>query len=120
MSGNTSLYFAYVYTEFRGYFIGETLASASPEGLDEAANSLHSISFQEGQVSPKCIMSASNSVMPSAGAKIATPQLVRISSGVSTGLLIKKVQPQYPSNALHPAVFRARSCCKRGLTRREM
>jgi periplasmic protein TonB len=28
--------------------------------------------------------------------KIATPQRVRVSSGVSTGLLIKKVQPNYP------------------------
>jgi protein TonB len=28
--------------------------------------------------------------------KIATPQRVRVSSGVSTGLLIKKVQPSYP------------------------
>jgi periplasmic protein TonB len=28
--------------------------------------------------------------------KIATPQRVRVSSGVSTGLLIKKVQPTYP------------------------
>jgi TonB family protein len=104
MSGNASLYFAYVYTEFRGYFIGETLASASPEGLDEAANSLQSISFQEGQVNPKCVMSASNTVMPPAGAKIATPQLVRISAGVSTALLIKKVQPQYPSNAMQSRV----------------
>jgi len=28
--------------------------------------------------------------------KVATPQRVRVSSGVSTGLLIKKVQPNYP------------------------
>ncbi len=28
--------------------------------------------------------------------KIATPQRVRVSSGVSTGLLIRKVQPTYP------------------------
>ena len=28
--------------------------------------------------------------------KIATPQRVRVSSGVSTGLLIRKVQPNYP------------------------
>ena len=42
--------------------------------------------------------------MPPAGAKIATPQLVRISAGVSTALLIKKVQPQYPSNAMQSRV----------------
>ena len=28
--------------------------------------------------------------------KVATPQRIRVSSGVSTGLLIKKVQPNYP------------------------
>jgi TonB family protein len=110
MSDGIPLYLAYVYTEFRGYFIGETLASASPEGLDEAANSLQKISFQEDQANPKCVMSgdknpnaagvvggvlSSNPPQP----KIATPQRVRISSGVSTGLLIKKVQPQYPEDA---------------------
>ncbi len=31
--------------------------------------------------------------------KVATPQRVRVSSGVSTGLLIKKVQPNYPALA---------------------
>jgi len=31
--------------------------------------------------------------------KVATPQRVRVSSGVSTGLLIKKVQPTYPALA---------------------
>src|SRR5580693_4951248 len=31
--------------------------------------------------------------------KIATPQRVRVSSGVSTGLLIRKVQPNYPQLA---------------------
>jgi periplasmic protein TonB len=33
---------------------------------------------------------------PVAVPKIATPQRVRVSSGVSTGLLIRKVPPQYP------------------------
>jgi protein TonB len=33
---------------------------------------------------------------PVAVPKVATPQRVRVSSGVSTGLLIKKVQPNYP------------------------
>jgi len=51
-----TLYLAYDYTEFRGYFIGETLESMSPEGLEEAANSLQGISFQEDQVNPRCAM----------------------------------------------------------------
>jgi len=90
------LYMAYAYTEFRGYFIGETLASASPEGLDEAANSLRAISFQQDEINPKCAMG--DTVSP-AVPKIATVQRVRVSSGVAVGLLIKKIQPQYPDDA---------------------
>ena len=33
---------------------------------------------------------------PVAVPKVATPQRVRVSQGVSSGLLIKKVQPAYP------------------------
>jgi protein TonB len=38
------------------------------------------------------ILSAGNVAIP----KVAAPQRIRVSSGVSTGLLIKKVQPNYP------------------------
>jgi TonB family protein len=86
------LFFAYVYTEFRGYFIGATLASGTPEGLDEAAGSLHEISFQEDQANPKC--SASSDGAPTSGVVDSTR--VRISQGVATGLIINKVQPDYP------------------------
>jgi TonB family protein len=98
MSDNTSLYFAFVYTEFRGYFIGETLASSSTEGLDEAANSLQRISFEDDQVNPKCGMSSNASAAP-AEANTATPKRIRVSPGIVTGLLMKKVQPQYPEDA---------------------
>ena len=93
---NTPLYMAYVYTEFRGYFIGETLASASPEGLDEAANALQKISFQEDQINLKCVMSPDETAATAAVPRIATPSRVRVSSGVLAGLVIKKVQPDYP------------------------
>jgi protein TonB len=36
---------------------------------------------------------------PAATPKIATPQRVRISQGVTTGLLIKRVNPKYPNKA---------------------
>jgi periplasmic protein TonB len=36
------------------------------------------------------------SSQPTAVPKVATPQRVRVSSGVSSGLLIRKVQPNYP------------------------
>lgn len=80
------LYLAYVYTEFRGYFIGETLASASPAGLDEAASSLQRISFGEDQVNPECVMRPDD----------AATTLLRLEQGVSKGLLIKRVPPDYP------------------------
>jgi TonB family protein len=98
VTGNVSWYSAKIYTEFRGYFIGANLLSTSPAGLDEAANSFQKISFQEDQVNPKCVMSSNTAAAP-AGGKIATAGRVRVSSEVSTGLLIKKVQPQYPEGA---------------------
>ncbi|MGD0508131.1 MAG: energy transducer TonB [Terriglobales bacterium] len=83
-------YMAFVYTKFRGYFIGVNLIAGSREGLDEAANSLQGISFQEDQVNSKCVMLSSG---------IDLPDRVRVSQGVSTGLLVTKVPPQYPDDA---------------------
>lgn len=39
------------------------------------------------------------SVPPAQSPRIATPQRIRVSSGVSQGLLVKKVAPLYPSDA---------------------
>ncbi len=83
-------YVAFVYTKFRGYFIGANLTAGSREGLDEAANSLRGISFQEDQANSRCVMLSSG---------IDLPERVRVSQGVSTGLLIKKVPPDYPADA---------------------
>jgi len=83
-------YMAFVYTKFRGYFIGANLTAGSREGLDEAANSLQGISFQEDQANSKCVMLSSG---------IDLPERVRVSQGVSTGLLVTKVQPHYPEDA---------------------
>jgi len=103
-----ALYQSFVYTKFRGYFIGETLVAASPEELDQAANSLQHIAFQDDEQNPKCVMrgddssnsgiivgvisSKSNTPQPTSG----LPQRVRISQDVSKSLLIKKVPAQYP------------------------
>lgn len=106
------VYLALVYTKFRGYFIGGTLIAHSLEGLDESSNSLQQISFQEDERNPKCGMRgndnpnsegvmggviSSKPILPSSNQDL--PQRVRISQGVSTGLLITKVQPQYPDDA---------------------
>jgi TonB family protein len=107
-----TLYGAFVYTKFRGFYIGETIMAGSPEELDQGASSLQQISFRGDEPNPKCVMSSDNS--PNAGGAIGgtpsskpgtpppdsdLPQRVRVSQGVSTGLLITKVQPQYPDDA---------------------
>lgn len=106
-SGATS-YAAFVYTKFRGYYVGETVMAGSPEELDQSANSLQHISFREDAPNPKCVMSGDNSADAGGiiNSKPDTPPLdlgkvqrVRVSSGVSTGLLIKKVAPRYPDDA---------------------
>ncbi|MGA3089390.1 MAG: TonB family protein [Terriglobales bacterium] len=45
---------------------------------------------------PGGVMGSVLSSVPTAAPKIAIPQRVRVSQGVSTGLLIRKVQPSYP------------------------
>ena len=84
------LYVAYIYTKFRGYFIGETIMAGSQEELDRAANSLQRILFQEDRVDPKCVMDSSVTDIP---------QRPRVSQGVATGLLANRVAPDYPSDA---------------------
>jgi TonB family protein len=102
------LYHALVYTKFRDYFIGASLLAHSREGLDESANVLADISFSEDERNLKCGMSwganrisggiltgviSSKPTHPNPG------QRVRVSTGVSTGLLVTKVTPQYPDEA---------------------
>jgi TonB family protein len=79
------LFMAYVYTEFRGYIVGETVASGSPEGLDEAANSLRAISFQQDEVNPKCVLGPEEPGSP-----------LQLGRDVTSGSLIKSVPPDYP------------------------
>jgi len=109
-NGNT-LYAAFVYAQFRGYFIGEALMAGSPEALDEAADSLGAVLFKEDQPDPKCVIGADEgptrgvisgiiSSRPGAGqSSSGIPLRVRVSSGVSQGLLLKRVQPDYPEAA---------------------
>ncbi len=54
-SGATS-YAAFVYTKFRGYYLGETVMAGSSEQLDQSANSLQQISFREDEPNSKCVM----------------------------------------------------------------
>jgi len=116
MSNGGSLYVAFVYTKFRGYYVGGTVMAGSPEELDQSANSLEHMSFREDAPNSKCVMSGDNSASTASTGEVTdskpvTPppdlsqvQRVRVSSGVSTGLLIKKVAPKYPDAAKQAGV----------------
>ncbi|HXY77418.1 MAG TPA: energy transducer TonB [Candidatus Acidoferrales bacterium] len=86
--------------------------AGSPEELDQSASSLQQMSFRGDEPNPKCVMSSDNSpkagsvIGGAPGSKPATPQSdsgqptrVRVSPAVATGLLIKKVTPDYPGAA---------------------
>ena len=102
-------YMAFVYTKFRGFYIGESLGAVSPGELEMAASSLQGISFQEDKSNPMCVMKGDDrhsggvigGVLSSKPPRpeIAMPWRVRISSGVAVGLLIKTVPPDYPDLA---------------------
>jgi TonB family protein len=101
-------YAAFVYTMFRGYFIGETLMAGSPEALDEAANSLRAISFKEDRPNPNCVIGPDEGpkmgviggiISSSPGTSPPTSGRVRVSAGVSQALLVSRVQPEYPEIA---------------------
>lgn len=109
LANGTTFYLAFIYTKFRGYYIGGNLAAGSPDELDQSANSLQHISFLEDQPNPKCVMSGDNnatggviggviSSKPSPSPSDPGTEL-QVPQGVSAGLLIKKVAPQYPADA---------------------
>jgi TonB family protein len=90
-----SLYVGLAYTKFRGYYLGETLIADSPDALDQAANSLHAISFFEDTPNPNCVMQGASNHSPT----LAVPSAVRASAAVAQGLLVKRVPPDYPEVA---------------------
>jgi TonB family protein len=108
-----TLYMAFVFTKFREYYIGEVVMSKSPEGLDLAVSSLQQISFGDDEPNLRCVMSGADS--PDSGtAPSLRPSLSRspnldplpvpVSQGVSSGLVTRKVTPQYPEIALNGRV----------------
>ncbi len=114
-SAERVLYKAFVCTKFRGYFLGWTLAAWSSSALEESVSSLQRISFQDELNSTRetngltgtvpgdqSTGNISGVIVPAPQLPaVALPQRVRVSQGVSRGLLIKKVQPRYPEDARH-------------------
>jgi TonB family protein len=101
-------YEAFVFTKFRGYFVGESISAGSPEEMDQAVSLLQNLVFQQDKPNPNCVMGPSEApsglisgiisstpVIPLTG----FPQRVRISQGLSQSLILKKVQPEYPEAA---------------------
>ncbi len=110
MSNGRASYRAFVYTKFRGYYIGEFLSAASPGELELAVSSLQGISFREDKPNPKCVMRGDDN--PSSGGVIGgvlsskppqsnsgQPLRIRVSTRVWQTHLITKVEPQYPDDA---------------------
>ncbi|MBI3477000.1 MAG: energy transducer TonB [Acidobacteria bacterium] len=109
------LFTAFIYTKFRGFYIGETAMAGSKEDLDEAAKSMEHISFREDQTNSNCVNKANDPSTGIVGGMISStpgtpstsggpPLRVRVTQGVSTGLLIYKVQPQYPEVARNAGI----------------
>jgi TonB family protein len=106
LSNDTTQYAAYAFTKFGEYFVGATLTAASPEVLNEAADSLRRLSFHRDSPNPKCVIGPNDGplmgvigTVRSGSSGAAGVLRVRVSRGVSQGLLIKQVQPEYPEVA---------------------
>ena len=107
-------YKAWIATRFRDYFLGWTLVASSLAELNEAVSSLGRISFQEdrpgsnhpvnvvfGKIPAHPGVDGGDSVV---GTLVSQshgegPLRVRLSEKVSQGLLLNKIQPEYPENA---------------------
>lgn len=104
LQNGAAMYLAFVFTKFRGHLLGAILMTRSTAALEEVADSLHHISFAADQTNPACIVGDNTRTGRMAGvigAVSSGPKAsrVRVSSGVARGLLVKKVDPQYPEDA---------------------
>jgi len=106
LSNGTTSYAAYVFTKFGAYFVGATVTAVSPESLNEAADSLRRLSFHRELPNPGCVIGPNDGPLigvigsvRSSSSGAAGVSRVRVSQGVSQGLLIKQVQPEYPEAA---------------------
>jgi TonB family protein len=84
-------YLAVICGPLRGYEIKFLIESADPERLDEIEKSLVGVN-----VRPDWSSGEKTEPSPADNTK---PRMVRVSQGVSIGLLKKKVQPEYPAEA---------------------
>ena len=74
------------------------LLNGEPCRVDTAVSMYFTLT--PSQESPGTVGDATLPTAASTNQKIATPQRVRVSSGVAQGLLVRKVNPKYPPDAL--------------------
>lgn len=106
LSDGSARYQGYVYTKFRGYLIGGQPVAKSPEELNDAVNVMQKITFRNDHPNPACVAGTDDGLLPGVTGGIissvgtAKPgQRIRVSSAVSNGLLVQKVEPEYPEAA---------------------
>lgn len=103
LQNGREMYLSYVFTKFRKYLLGEILMSGSAAALNEAANSLQHISFSTDQPNFACVvgdnMETGRMVGVIGAVASGKPSHMIVSSKVATGLLVQKVDPQYPEAA---------------------
>lgn len=102
LNNGGAMYLGYIYTKFRGFLIGGTLIASSPKALDESANVLQKIAFRDDQPNLPCVPGTNDGLQPGttfgvlgSAASVKPGSRVRVSSGVSSGLLVKRVEPNY-------------------------
>ena len=107
-------YKAMVATKFRGYFIGWTVLGTNTAAVTRALDSLQALSFADDPPDPRC---ATTQVFSFVGGHLSEDELrslpqtlriepppdgtkrVRVSQGVSNGMLLTKIAPVYPDKA---------------------
>lgn len=97
---------SFVYTEYRRHFVGFTLIAGSQEVLDEAAGLLTKLSLADKEPDPRCTMGPNDGalggviggiVSSKPGSGVASRVIV--SELVGLGLIIERVEPDYPEQA---------------------
>ena len=101
-------YLSHAVTTFRGYYLVASVMADSRQQLDEAANLLKTILFQQDVVNRNCIVGPDEfaghwrtvaGAPKEASLKPNPSQRIHVSMSVSEALLITKVEPDYPEDA---------------------
>jgi hypothetical protein len=100
-------YVSNVLTTFRGYYLGGSLMADSPEQLEQGADLLKTISFQEDIPNSNCVIGPDEYAgkwgvigslprgIDAKNSKLNPAQRIRVSMGVAQSLLVTRVEPEY-------------------------